>query len=202
VRVGDLDMLRGSRHNEIMSQALFAIAGTIVGVLGTIVANVATNLINAKREDVKAWQEALRSVVSELTSEVLKVRGLSHRLREYPEDKDLLLSIQLAFSRATTLRHQLRLISKSRATQEAGHQLSHYVYWVWRVARGDGGPADFDVANEGTYVWMTKLYIEVRKELGLGESDFYERPVEGLPIPMIKAQQSTADQEHSSKAKD
>ena len=182
IGAGHLDTVRGRRHNEIMSEALFAIAGTIVGVLGTIVTNVTTNLINAKREEAKAWQEALRSVVADLTSEVLKVRGLSHRLKEYPEDKELVLAIQQSFSKATTLRHQLRLISKSLATQEASHLLTHYVYWVWRIARGDGGPADFDAANEGTYVWTRKLYIEVRKELGLG-ADFYERPPEGFLVP-------------------
>jgi hypothetical protein len=199
--VGGLDMFRGRRHNEIMSQAFFAIAGTIVGVLGTIVTNVATNFINAKREDVKAWQEALRSVVSELTSEVLNVRGLSHRLREYPEDKDLRLAIQRSFTRVQTLRQTLRLTSKSQSTQEAGYLLTHYIYWVWRIARGDGGLADFDTAVEGQNFWMRRLYAEVRKELGLGESDFYERPDEGLPIPMAK-KKVTEEQTYSSEVRD
>jgi len=180
-----------------MSQALFAIAGTIVGVLGTIVANVTTNFINAKRVEAKDWQDALRSVVTELTGEILNVRDLSHRLREDPEDRDLLLTIQRSFSKARTLRHTLRLISKSRATQEAGYQLIHYVYWVWRIARGDGGDADFDAATAGTAIWMTRLYVESRKELGLGESDFYQLPPEGLPIPMAEEKNQTTDQSRS-----
>jgi hypothetical protein len=185
-----------------MSQAFFAIAGTIVGVLGTIVANVATNLINAKREDAKAWQETFRSVVSELTSEVLNMRGLSHRIREYPEDKDLRLAIQRSFTRVQTLRRTLQLISKSRATQEASDLVNHYVYWVWRIARGDGGLADFDMAEESTNLWLRKLYTEVRKELGLGASDLYERPIEGYPIPMAREKKVAEGQAYASEIKD
>jgi hypothetical protein len=61
---------------------------------------------------------------------------------------------------------------------------------------------DFDMATEGTNLWLRKLYREVRKELGLGSSDFYERPIGGHPIPMANEREASDEQAHTSEIKD
>jgi hypothetical protein len=169
-------LLRCSK-NKIMTAAMFAILGTVVGVFGTIL----TNSVSANRDDRRAWQGSLRSVVADLTSEVTKLRGLSYRLRDCPDDEDLMMAAQETLSRAQSLLRQLGLISKSKATQEAGDWLIHSVYWLWRSAQGE--PGDFDSAGDAIVRWMSKLYAEARKELGLSPADLYESPTEGLPIP-------------------
>lgn len=41
-------------------------------------------------------------------------------------------------------------------------------------------------------MWLIKLYIEARKELGLGASDVYKDPEGGLPIPVATNEDSSA----------
>jgi hypothetical protein len=160
-----------------MSQALFALAGAIVGVLGTVL----TTLVGARHEEQRTWRESLRSVAANLITEVSLLRDLSYQLRGDPDDPDLRHDAEQAHMRARGFQEQLRLTSKSKATQEAGRRLIHNVYYLWRSTQG--GPADFREASKALDEWLTKLYVATRKELGLGASDVYEDPVGGLPIP-------------------
>jgi hypothetical protein len=160
-----------------MSQAFFAIAGAIVGALGTVL----TTLVGARHEERRVWREALRSVCANLTSEVSQLRDLSHQLHRDPGNPDLRQAAEQAHTRARGFQEQLRLTSRSAATQEAGRWLIHCVYYQWRATQG--GRGDFWAARKELDMWLTKLYVEARKELGLGASDVYEDPSGGLPVP-------------------
>lgn len=169
------------RHSRRMSAALFAIAGTIIGIAGSIL----TTLVRARHEEHRIWREALRSVCANFTTEIIHLRGLSNQLRDAPDDEELQRAAHETHSRARSLQEQLRITSKSKEAQEAGRWLIHNAYWLWRSTQGDAR-ADFLEARASLDGWLPKFYKEVRKELGLGTSDVYEDPQGGLPIPAAK----------------
>lgn len=163
-----------------MSQAIFALAGAIVGVLGTALAA----LVAARHEEQRIWREALRTVCANLTAQVSELQDLSHQLRDQPHDPDLQQAAQLVHTKARGFYEQLRLTSRSVATQEAARWVIHCIYWQWRATQG--GPGDFWEWRKLLYEWLTKLYVQARKELGLGGSDVYRDPEGGLPRPITK----------------
>ena len=179
-----------------MSQAFFAIAGAVVGVLGTVL----TALIGARHEERRGRRETLRSVVANLASEISLLRDLSHQLRRDPENPDLRQAAEEAHTRARGFQEQLRLTSQSVATQEAGRWLLHSAYYQWRATQG--GRSDFWESRKSLDKWLTRLYVEARRELGLNASDVYEDPDGGLPIPGVTGKPSVglADQEHADPA--
>lgn len=160
-----------------MSQAFFAIAGAIVGVLGTVL----TTWVGARHEERRIWRETLRSVVASLASEVSLLRDISHQLRREPDNQELRQAAEQTHARARGYQEQLRLTSSSVATQEAGRWLIHSVYYQWKAAQGLRG--DFWAARRAVDEWLTKLYVAARKELGLEGTKVYEDPDGGLPIP-------------------
>lgn len=160
-----------------MSAALFALAGTLVGVLGTVL----TEYVRNRREDQKLWREEFRSVCAEFSYEVSRFQDLSHELYRSPDDAELQRTALEAHARSRALQERLRLTSKSLATQEAGRWLIHCAYYQWRSTQG--GKGDFWQARSKFGTWLTKFYVEARNELGLDSSTVYEDPPEGLPIP-------------------
>jgi hypothetical protein len=169
-----------------MAAALFALAGALIGVLGTVL----TELVRSRSNDRKLQQEQLRSVCADLATEVIRLQDISHELRKSPEDVQLQNTAQEAHSRAHAMQERLRLTSKSAATQEAGRWLLHCVYYQWRSTQG--GPGEFWQAREGVHEWLTKLHVEARKELGLGDSAVYKDPPGGLPIPGGRSRHSAS----------
>src|ERR1700735_4383717 len=107
-----------------MSQALFAIAGAIVGVLGTVL----TALVGARHEEQRIWREAFRTVCANFSSQVSELQDLSHRLRHDPGNLDLQQAAELAHTKARGFYEQLRLTSRSVATQEAARWVIHCIY--------------------------------------------------------------------------
>ena len=160
-----------------MSAAFFALAGALIGVLGTVL----TDLARGRRGDRKLWREDLRSVCADLASAVTHLQDLSHELRRVPGDVELQRAAAEAHSRARALQERLRLTSRSVSTQEAGRWLLHCVYYQWRSTQG--GKGDFWQAHEGIGSWLTRFYVEARKELGLESSSVYQDPPGGLAIP-------------------
>ena len=169
-----------------MSEAFFVIAGAIVGVLGTVL----TTLVGARHEEQRIWREALRSVCANLTAQVSELQDLSHQLRRTPGNPDLQQAAEQAHTRARGFYEQLRLTSKSAATQEASRWVIHCIYYQWRATQG--GRGDFWESRKALEMWLIKLYIEARKELGLGASDVYKDPEGGLPIPVATNEDSSA----------
>src|SRR5215831_10564503 len=160
-----------------MAAALFALGGALVGVLGTVL----TELVRGHRDDRKFRQEELRTVCADLATEVIRLQDMSHELRKTPKDVQLQNTAQEVHSRAHALQERLRLTSSSVATQEAARWLTHCVYYQWKSTQG--GPGEFWQAREGVHEWLTKLHIEARKELGLGDSAVFQDSQGGLPIP-------------------
>jgi hypothetical protein len=167
-----------------MSQALFAIAGAIVGVLGTVL----TALIGARHEERRIWREVFRTVCAEFASHVSELQDLSHQLRRAPADQQVQQAAEQAHTRARGSYEQLRLTSRSAATQEAARWVIHCVYYQWTSTQG--GRGDFWEARKNLYNWMSRLYVEARKELGLGDGEIYQDPEGGLPIPTAEKETS------------
>jgi hypothetical protein len=150
-------------------------------VLGTVL----TALVGTRHEERRIWRETLRSVVANLTSEISLLRDLSHQLHRDPDNPGLRQAAEQAHTRARGFQEQLRLTSRSTATQEAGRWLIHNAYYQWRATQG--GRGNFWEARKSLDKWLTKLYTEARKELGLGASDVYVDPEGGLPVPGAQA---------------
>jgi hypothetical protein len=163
-----------------MSQAIFAIAGAIVGVLGTVL----TALVGARHEERRVSRETLRTVVANLATEISLLRDLSHQLLHDPENPDLRRAAEDAHARARGFQEQLRLTSRSVATQEAGRWLIHCAYYQWTATQG--GRGDFWESRRSLDKWLSRLYVEARKELGLRDRKIYEDPDGGLPIPGLQ----------------
>jgi len=170
-----------------MMAALFTLAGTLVGILGTL----ATELVRGRRDDRRLWREEFRSTCANLTSEVSRLRDISHELRKTPDDPQLQRDAQEAHSQARALQEKLRLTSESVQTQEAARQLIHHVYHQWRATQG--GKADFWQARRGLDEWLTTFYVAARTELGLDGSKVYEDPSERLPVPGAAGQKAQND---------
>lgn len=160
-----------------MTEALFTLAGAIVGMLGSFV----TELVRGRRDDRKLWREELRATCAALASEISRLRDLSHELRASPHDATVRRDAQETHARARALLEKLRLTSTSVQTQEAGRQMIHHVYYQWRATQG--GKTDFWVAQQGLVEWQAKFYAAARAELDLDGSALYEDPPEGLPLP-------------------
>lgn len=160
-----------------MTAALFTLAGALVGMLGAS----ANELVRGQRDDRKLWREEFRSTCAALTSEVSRLRDLSHELRKTPDDPQLQRDAHEAHSKARALQEKLRLISKSVHTQEAGRHLIHHAYYQWRSTQGEN--ADFWQARKRLDEWLTKFYTAARAELGLKSSLVYQDPPDGLPVP-------------------
>lgn len=164
-----------------MTEALFTLAGALVGMLGAF----ATELVRGRRDDRNSWREEFRSTCAALTSEVSRLRDISHDLRNSPDDAQLRSDARQAHSQARAAQEALRLVSTSVRTQEAGRQLIHHAYYQWRATQG--GPADFWAARRGLDEWLTKFYVAARTELGLDSSAVYEDSSERLPVPGAQA---------------
>jgi hypothetical protein len=164
--------------------ALFALGGALIGVLGTVI----TEFARGRRDNQQLWREEFRSVCADLAGEVSHLQDLSHELRKTPEDTQIQRTAQDVHSKVGALQERLRLTSKSVPTQEAARWLQHCAYYQWRATQG--GKGDFWEARDGVKTWLTKFYVEARKELGLPSSAVYQDPPEGLPVPGGKRRES------------
>jgi hypothetical protein len=127
------------------------------GDLGTVL----TALIGARHEEQRNWREVLRTACASFTSHVSELQDLSHQLREDPGNPDLQQAAQQAHTRARGFYEQLRLTSRSVETQEAARWVIHCIYYQWQAT--PGGRGDFWEARNDLGKWMTKLYVEARR---------------------------------------
>ena len=129
-----------------MSEALFALAGTVVGVLGTVL----TALVTAKHEERHEWRNDVRSICADLAAEVTHLQDVSHQLRKDQQNKQLQnkqlqSSAEDAHTRARGLQERLRLTSRSQATQKLDDGLS-----IAPTTNGDRPKVD-----EANFGWPT-----------------------------------------------
>lgn len=160
-----------------MSEAWFALAGGLIGVLGTVLAEG----IRARRADRLAARDALRLVCSQFTTDVARVRRLSLLLKKRPADADLEKKrLQDAFTDARGGYERLLITVESLAAQRAARHVVHYAAQMMFAAIEDRD--DFAAAHQATLDWAVTLYAEVRRELGLRNADeVFSAPIGSLP---------------------
>jgi len=157
-----------------MSEALFALAGTLVGVFGTLAAEI----IRSRRDDVRYRRETVRSSCADFSDAIARIRTLSYELRTDPHDAELLTRIRDAEAEARIQYERLRLVLESKAAQAAARHAVRYAYGLRRQSEGRG--LRDDEKERGPLVllheWMMRLYVEVRRETGIPhpEDMFYE----------------------------
>jgi hypothetical protein len=136
-----------------MSAALYAIAGTIVGVLGTALVDA----LRSRRDDRGRSKEALRTVASDFTAQVARVRRYSIGCADQPEAYDTVWPrIEAAFAEARAYYERLRITSESMAVQEAARYVIHFTYGMTRLVRKNR--TIFDEANLSMLTWSLTLY--------------------------------------------
>jgi hypothetical protein len=164
-----------------MSAALYALAGTVIGVLGTVLAD----LVRASREHRNLARNALRVVCSDFTAQIARVRRYSIQLRREPQGplyQETWQQLQATFTEARAYYERLLITADSVAIQEAARHVVHYAYYMSRAAHME--MTGFAEAQAEMFSWSTRLYIEVRRELGVKHPrNVYEDPSGGLPIP-------------------
>lgn len=84
-----------------MSAALYALAGTVIGVLGAVLADA----VRAQRDTRRVAREALRVVCSDFTAQLTRARRYSqihHRGPEGSLDQEVWQQLQVTFTEART----------------------------------------------------------------------------------------------------
>jgi hypothetical protein len=158
--------------------AVYALAGTLIGVLGTVLADA----VRGKRDKRRQNQEQLRNVCSEFMAYISRLRRYSIALVGGPPDQEAWRLIETTFTEARVCYEQLLITTESIATQEAARHLLHFAYWLTRAAHMER--TGFDEIEAELRGWCTKLYSEVRLELGLkNPNHVYEDPIGGLRVP-------------------
>ncbi len=161
-----------------MSGALYALAGTVIGILGTAL----TDVIRGRREDRSRSHDVLRSVSSDFTAQIGRVRRYCLYLKNNPEDREAWSTLEEAFTEARANYERLLITADSIATQEAARHITHYAFWMTRAANGER--TGFYEAEAEMFSWSAKLRAEVRRELGLkNPGNVYEDVPRGLPEP-------------------
>jgi hypothetical protein len=165
-----------------MSEALFALAGALIGVLG----GVLTAAFGAHTEDRRANREALRAVSTDFTTAIARVRRLSIEIQRDPDNPSLAPRVEDALTEARAGYERLRLTSESYSAQEAARHLVHFsnlMFWSARKRR-----EGFEDAHTEFHRWSERLYEEIRRELGVRRpTHIYTDPIEGLPNPTARS---------------
>jgi hypothetical protein len=171
-----------------MSEAFFALAGALIGVLG----GVLTAAFGARAEDRRANREALRAVCTDFATATARVRRLSFELRRDPDNSSLILRVEEALTDARASYERLRLTTESYSAQEAARHVVHFSNWMSWSARKKR--EDFEEAHAEFHRWTKQLYEEMRRELGVKRpTSVYTDPLEGLPGPAARSDSESTD---------
>ena len=158
-----------------MTAAIFALAGTLLGILGTLT----TELVRTRTANIRARQEALRLACADFTASVARIWNLSIELKRKTGDAELAESMHEAHRDARVHYERLRLTAVSRDTQESGRRVLRYAYGLLRQA--EGMPPRDDERVRGPLIMLhdslITLYAQVRRELGMPHADeVYREP--------------------------
>lgn len=162
----------------LVSEALFALAGTALGIIGTLL----TDVWRANKDDVRERRQRLRNACVDFTAALVRMRQAFWG-QGYDAD-----------SRRTTMRHahdearaqyeRLRLSTSSLQVQEEARYALRYAYGLLRQLEGlppredEVDPSALDQIEDR----LVRLFTEVRQELGvprphhvLSERAFFEQ---------------------------
>jgi hypothetical protein len=144
-----------------LAEAIFALAGALVGVLGTVL----VALVGVHGEARHRQRAALRTACTEFAAAVSRVRSIGNDLDEGRRGDDLREQLNRALTDALIGYEQLRITAESRETQEAARYLAHIGWWLAHAAETDAGA--YERAKADLRPWLSRLYVAVRTELGV-----------------------------------
>jgi hypothetical protein len=113
-----------------MTAAIFALAGTLIGVLGTLFVELA----RGRALDKRSYREAVRIACADFTAAVARMVNLIIEVKN--PDSIRLSKMRDAHLDARVCYERLRLISGSRDVQEAGRYVLRYTFGLLRMAEG------------------------------------------------------------------
>jgi len=160
-----------------MAAAIFALAGTLLGVLGTL----AVNLSQSRREDVRAHRDGVRLACADFTAAITRMRTLAMELRNKHPSAEQMKLMHEAHREARVYYERLRLTATSLAVQRAGRYVLRYAYGLLRQMEGKSLREDEKIAGPLKLLHdsLMTLYAETRRELGIpGADDIYREPDE------------------------
>lgn len=165
-----------------MSQAIFALAGALVGVLGTALAEV----MRSRREQQRLRLEALRLTCADFISAITRVRVMAFDVYRHRLDDDLRTRVREAHGEARIHYERLRLLTESRPVQEAARYALRHAWSL--ILRCEGRPPRAEEGDRGAlgllYDTLSALLVETRRELGLRHAnDVFAEPEEWLVFP-------------------
>ena len=165
-----------------MTAAIFALVGTLLGILGTLMVEV----VRTRAMNVSNRREALRLVCADFTASVARMRTIAMESIHNRPDADLMSLMHEAHREARIHYERLRLTAVSQDVQEAGRYVLRYAYGLLRqmeskLPRDDereSGPIRMPHSS------LITLYAAVRRETGLPHADdVYSEPDEWLGDP-------------------
>ena len=160
-----------------MAAAVFALAGTFLGILGTL----SVEFFRGRTENTRARQQALQLACADFTASVSRMLSLSIDLERNSGDAELTSVLYEAHREARVHYERLRLVAASREIQESGRHVLRYAYG--RLRQAEGKPLREDERERGPLIMLQeslmKLYAEVRRELRVPHAgEVYREPDE------------------------
>jgi hypothetical protein len=113
-------------------EALFALAGTALGIVGTLLAD----LVRARKDDRRYRREQLRSACVDLTTALVKIRQAYWGRAYGEEEAGRRAALQRAHDAARANYERLRLSTSSLAVQEQARFALRYAYGLLRQFEG------------------------------------------------------------------
>jgi hypothetical protein len=158
-----------------MTAAIFALAGTLLGILGTLTVEI----VRAKSENRHSHQEALRLACADFTAAVSRMSSMSIELMRKPRETELINALDEAHREARVYYERLRLTAASQEAQKAGRHVLRYAYGLLR--QSEGKPLREDEQERGPLLMLHDsliiLYAAVRREIGMPHADeVYREP--------------------------
>lgn len=177
-----------------MSEAIFALAGTALGIIGTL----AVDLIGYQREAHSLKKSALRAACVEFMAAIEQLRHLAYELHRDLSDEDLRSRTLETHMQARAAYERLRLTASSVRTQEAGRYVLRYAYGLLRLVHGRDRREDEQDKHPIQLLaeWHTVLLTEVRRELGFEDAEsLYVEPREWMTFPGFKIADEASEAE-------
>jgi hypothetical protein len=162
-----------------MTAAIFALAGTLLGVLGTVM----VELVRTRTENSQARCEAVRLACADLISALARLKEHAFELISTPDDPALVSTLRNTQVEARGHYERLRLTASSKEAQRAGRCAIRYAYGLIRQI--EGKPPREDEIEQGP-AWMMHqavmdLCVAVRQETGVPKpGDIFREPDEWI----------------------
>ena len=162
-----------------MAAAVFALTGTLLGILGTL----AVELVRGRTENTHARQQMLQVACADFVASVTRMLSVAIDVEKDAEDAELTSQLYEAHREARVHYERLRLVAVSRDTQESGRYVLRYAYGRLRQVKGK--PPREDEREQGPVMLahdsLMRLYAAVRREMGIPNAgEVYREPDEWL----------------------